>query len=97
MRLGGGTRQNRTKPRGAAGSKRATHQAGRKLGGARGRSHEPDQSAVTGFLRRNIEKRAPARRPWQSPVTGHLVWDRDDDIALLVPLLDVSVGFGDLL
>ena len=36
-------------------------------------------------------------RPWQSPVTGHLVWDRDDDIALLVPLLDVSVGFGDLL
>jgi len=25
------------------------------------------------------------------------VWDRDDDIALLVPLLDVSVDFGDLL
>jgi len=25
-----------------------------------------------------------------------LVWDRDDDVALLVPLLDVAVGFGDL-
>src|SRR2546426_1909089 len=36
-------------------------------------------------------------RPWQSPVTGHLVWDRDDDIALLVPLLDVAVGCGNLL
>src|SRR2546422_6302955 len=55
---GGCTRQNRTKPRGAAGWKRATPQAGRKRGGAGGRSHEPDQSAVTGFLRRKIEKRA---------------------------------------
>src|SRR2546422_11313768 len=55
---GGCTRQNRTKPRRAAGWKRAAPQAGRKRGGAGGRGHEPNQSGGNGFLRRKNEKRA---------------------------------------